>query len=474
MNNCLYMTRLLLVLVLFCTYGVSASAADTIIVTAEGLADPNAETYQRDKGLMLDDLRRDARRQAIEKAVGTLVSGSTLVKNYALINDQVLTQTKGLIKEVIKESSPWIGDDGFAHLLIKAEVYLTDVKAALEQMSRTERISMLKQRGNPTISVAVMIRDAKRGSYIVPERSPIAENLLKEHFSEFGYRVWSEDTAVVLRQETVERSLLQNAAQTTVSASQMKASDFQVIGEVKFKPITAKLSASNIEVTKYALTSYTVKCVDNYTGEEIYHNSKLPRRKTWDNEDHALEDIGRMIGREFNKDFFDRHLAKPTRIFQLQALGLPDYDMGVLLKKEFIGLRPVINIDFRGFDADGLSRYEVEFAGAREDFAGLVNTTIIRPLNQKCGERCFRLLSAQGDTVRIGFESAMGSDELQQQFAGQPPASLASATPQRIKELVKDEGTLEKVAAINPEAVKILAAEGDEGAASVMNEVENF
>ena len=279
--------------------------------------------------------------------------------------------------------------------------------------------------------------------------------------------------ALVLRQEMIQRSVLQNAVETTISASQLKASDFQVIGEVKFKEISARLSASNLKVTKYALTSYTVKCVDNNTGEEIYFNNKIPRRKTWANEDHALEDIGRMIGTEFNKDFFDQHLLKPTRIFQLQAMGLPDYDTGILLKKEFIGLRPVINVDFRGFDADGLSRFEVEFAGAQEDFAGLVNNTVIKPLNRKCGERCFRLLSAQGDTVRVGFDSTLTGEELQRQFADKPPASLATATPERIRELVKDESTMEKVAAINPEAVQILKSGGD-GTASVMSEVEDF
>ncbi|MGB8146675.1 MAG: hypothetical protein WCF05_16130, partial [Chromatiaceae bacterium] len=61
-------------------WSFAALAADTITVTAEGLADPNAETYQRDKGLLIDDLRQDARRQVIEKAVGAFIDSTTLVE----------------------------------------------------------------------------------------------------------------------------------------------------------------------------------------------------------------------------------------------------------------------------------------------------------------------------------------------------------------------------------------------------------
>ena len=151
------------------------AAAKTIIVSAEGLADPDAAIYRNDKGLLLDDLRADARRQVIEKAVGTLVESSTLVENFALIEDRVLTKSQGLIKQVIKESDPWKGEDGFMHILLKAEVYLSDIQDSLKEMSRTQRVSLIKEQGNPRISVAVRVKDAERGSEVPPERSEIAE-----------------------------------------------------------------------------------------------------------------------------------------------------------------------------------------------------------------------------------------------------------------------------------------------------------
>lgn len=452
----------------------SQAAGETIVVSAEGLVDPQSPAYQRDKGVMIDALRADAKRQIIEKAVGTMVEGSTLIQNYEMINDQVLSKTAGLIKHVIKESSPWQGEDGFTHMLMKAEVYIADVRDALKTMSRTERLALLKQYDNPKISVAVFVKDANRRVNTYKERSDIAENILKEHIKGFGYRVWSEENTQKLKMELMESSVLDNQTDVTVSVSHMKAADFSIAGMAKFKTVSARLKASGLVLTKYVLTSWTVKCIDNYTGEEIYFNNNVPRRKSWADEDAALEDIGYMIGNEFSQDFFEQHLMAPSRIFQLQVLGLPDFDVAKMVKKELIGLRPVLNVDLRNYDSNGLSLYEVEFAGSRSDFQTLINDTLVYPLNRKLGERMFQLASAKGGTVRVNFDSRLKVDQLMQRFNAMPPSSLASATPARLKTLVSDKKTMEKVAAINPEAVKQLASGGDSNAGSALKAVSDF
>ena len=62
------------------------------ISLSEVLANPNADEYKRDKAIMLDALREDAKRQAIEKAVGTYVESSTLIENYALEHNISLSE----------------------------------------------------------------------------------------------------------------------------------------------------------------------------------------------------------------------------------------------------------------------------------------------------------------------------------------------------------------------------------------------
>ena len=443
---------LVLIYVFFSPAVCRAEGPQTIVVSAEGLVDSNSEKYVRDKGLMVDDLREDARRQVVEKAVGCYVESSTLTENYTLIRDQVLTRSKGLIKEVIKESPPWVGKDGFGHMLLKAEVYVGQVQDALQQMSRSERISLLKEHGDPRISVAVIIRDADRSSGVEAIRSPVAENVLKERIKNFGYRVWSEETSEKLKSEMGARGDQTNQDKVALSASQMKMADFTIIGEAKFKTLATKLAASGLTVKKYALTSWSVKCIDNNTGEEIYFNNKIPQKQSWPDEDVAIQDIGNMIGSEFSREFFEEHLQQAAPTYQLQVIGLPSYDVGEMFKKEFLGLRSVINVEFRNFDESGVSIYEVQFGGKRSNFNQFVNNGIVKPLNSKMGANCFQMTSAQGNVVRINYrpQSNLSKEVLVSRMEEMPPASLAEASPVRLKEIVQSQEAQQKVAQMKP------------------------
>ena len=441
-HHLFYLTLFLLVaagVVFYSTVPVnSAELAETLIVTAEGLADPNSDVYKRDKGLMIDDLRRDAQRQAIEKAVGVYVESSTLVENYLLIEDKVLSKSKGLIKQILEQSSPRLGEDGLMHIQIKAEVFISDVKTALQSLSRESRLSLIKEHGNPTISVAIVVRDAKRSSDTAPESSPIAENILKEHFVDFGYRVWSEEYTRLLQQD--------------VGAGQggRKIADFSVIGEAKFKQTAITLKASGLQITKHVLTSWTVKCINNHTGEEIYFNNKVPKNKSWADEDQALEDIGKLIGEEFSKGFFESELMKPSQKYQIQLTGLPDYDTALLFKDEFVGLRNILNADLLNFEMNGLSIYEVECTSSGGNFAQVLNNTILKPLNAKLDGPKMQLMSQHGNVVRVAIDQGSQPELLQQSIQRSPPASLATASAERIGKLITDKEILDKVIRMNP------------------------
>ena len=439
---------LVLIFLIIMSYALSepiyaGEPADTIIVSAEGLADPNAEQYSRDKGLMIDDLRRDARRQAIEKAVGVYVESSTLVANYLLINDNVLSRSKGLIKQILEQSSPRLGEDGLMHIRIKAEVFITEVKNALQSLSKQSRISLVKEHGNPTISVAIIARDAQRGSQTGSESSPIAENILKGHFINFGYRVWSEEYTKILQRGASSKK------------SGRRVADFSVLGEAKFKQTSVTLKASGLTLTRHVLTSWTVKCIDNHTGEEIYFNNKVPRNKSWADEDQALEDIGSLIGDEFSKDFFEFHLMKPSQIFQIQITGLPDYDTALLFQDEFTGLRSILDAELLNFEVNGVSQYEVESTDSSNSFARIVNNTILKPLNAKLDGQKLKLMSYHGNVVMISIDPEEKPGQIQQLILTTPPASLSNAAPERINKLIQSAEILKKVIKMNPAIEKI-------------------
>ncbi len=425
----------------------SAKAKKLLLVSAEGLADINADIYKKDKGIMIDDLRKDAKRQIIEKAAGVFMESSTVVENYAVLEDRVFSKSEGFIKNIVKESPYWVGDDGFAHLLMKAEVQIGEIKEALKTLSKAQRISLIKELGNPKISVKIMARDAERGDDIAKERSAVAENVLKEHIKGFGYTVWSD---------------MENKANQPVA-------DFTIDGEAKFKVLRHTLPASGVRLEKYVLTSWSVRCLNNHTGEEIYFNNKVPEKKSWATEDLATKEIGKMIGSEFSADFFADHLQQPGIIYQLEVMGMPDYDTGELFKREFIGLRSVLNVDFRNFNANGPSLYEVEFAGNRQNFTSIVNDNIIKPINQKIGTNSLKLIAAHGNMIQIGFSTPRKSAELSKKLEDLPPSALSEASPERLKALVKSDEAKEKLAAMN---VQLVADDSPKSAAK--NAIKSF
>lgn len=433
------------------------AADDTVVITAEGLVDPAADIYEQNEDLMLQDLRNDARKQVIEKAVSMYIDDTTLKANYLLVNDMVLTRSPTLIKSIIEESAPQRGGDGFMHMKIKAEVYTAKTKEALKTLSEKNRTIKLKEAGNPRISLAITVKDAQRDSGTPPIRSEVAENVFKKQMASFGYRVWSEEAARDINQGMAQRSEAKGNKTLAAYYTTNSASDFRVIGSVKFQPVVITMKASGIKIKKYALNSWTVKCYDTLTGEELYFNNKIPEARSWASEDLALNDIGQMISNEFSADFFEQHLSSPVTTYQLMVEGLSSWDMGELLQEELVGLRSILNVDFRSFDIDGIALYEIQFSGNRNNFSRAINKEILKPLNRKIGDRGFKLASVRGTVVRLIFNSDRDEDSIIADFENGAPSSLTKAPKERIAELSQSDNAQKAIAKVNPQAIKLIA-----------------
>jgi hypothetical protein len=160
--------------------------------------------------------------------------------------------------------------------------------------------------------VAITAKSAEADPAAPAQRSPVAENLLKERIQSFGFRLWNDEMA----------------------KDGKGGADFAVTGEAKFKKLSAKLAASGITVEKFVLTSWTVKATDRKSGEEIYYNTQIPEKTSWATEDEALRDIGKLIGEEFSKGFFLQHFHFDGQQGAAQAAGPAGKDTAQLLMRE--------------------------------------------------------------------------------------------------------------------------------------------
>ena len=404
----------------------AAPAADQgmiMTISALGLADPSDPRYLQDKGLLNADLREDARRQLVEKAVTLYIEQNSLSKNYALVRDKLLTKSGDFIQAVLEEQQPQLGKDGLMSLATRATVRVRDVQKSLNQMSADERIEFIRNNGDPKISIAITARSAEADPAAPAQRSAVAENLLKERVQSFGFRIWNDD----------------------MMKEGKGGADFAVAGEAKFKKLSAKLAASGITVEKFVLTSWTVKATDKKSGEEIYYNTKIPEKTSWVSEDEALRDIGKLIGEEFSKGFFLAHFHFAGQKVRLKLQGLPGKDTAQQLLRELNGLRAVLAVNLATGGAAGESVFDTDLSGGMANSAELVQAGVLKPLNHKLGKQCFNVSGTSGNEIIVTLEPGCKDAAILSRLDSLPPAALMEAPQSRREAVVKNPETLKKL-----------------------------
>jgi serine/threonine protein kinase len=403
------------------TAAVPAREPGTMLISAVGLVDPSDSRYQSDKTLLQTDLRADSKSQLVAKALGMLIDTKSMTKNYDLLKDKLLSKSGSFVTTVVRESEPHVGKDGLMSITTQAVVNVRAVQKSLNQMSRDDRVDFIRANGDPKVSVSITVRDADVPD-APPQLSPVAENILKERIKSFGFRTWS--------------------ASSPGADDSKKGADFEVLGEAKIKKLSMRLEASGVVVTKYALTSWTVKCVDRETGEEIYYNTALPKGVgSWASEEEALKAIGAKIADEFSREFFLQHVSATGKKVTVSVEGLPA-SATEAFARELVGLPDVIAV--APGSSGGPSSFELQLAGTGAA-ADLVAAGVLRPINAKLGQTCFSLGSTAAEQVAVVFDKACADASVLSRFETNPPASLYGAPPGRQQTVIKNPETLRKL-----------------------------
>ncbi len=407
------------------------------VIGAVGMVDASDERYQQKPDRLLADLRADARRQAIVKAVGIFVERDALLGHYESL-EEVFSHGE-LIDHLADDARPRVGNDGLVYLAATADVRLEELRREVYRLSREQRVALIRAQGDPLISVAVSIRDAERGSPI--ERSTLAENVIEERIRDFGFRVTSprpEDRA---------------------PSARGPAADFAIESEAKLKRLRHTLPASGITIEKYVLTSWTVKCTERATGEDIYFDNRLPSSGSWADEDRALQEIGTLIADAFSRDLFAQHLPRVSRRSRLAIDALPSPEAADLLRLEMVGLRSVMQVAMTP-PVGGEARFAVSWydqgPGGEQSFDG----TVLAPLRRKLGDDCLAVDSDVGAhqvTVRLSPDCAR---HLTERLQALPASALGDAPAERLAAVAHSLQMMRKLAVLNPEGVRTLAARG--------------
>ncbi len=395
--------------------------AGRVIVSAVGLADASTARYRGDTSSLQRDALTDSNRQVIEKALGLLVDRQSLAANYDAL-ETLLSNSDDYIESAVRQNDPRIGKDGFVSVTTQAVVNVKALQKSLNEMSRRDRLELIRARGDPKISLSISVRDSDQLG-APAHASSVAENILKERIKSFGFRTWSDDAP---------------------SADARRGMpDYTVRGEAGLKKLSMRLEASGIVITKFTLTSWTVKCVDRATGEEIYFNTTLPIVVgSWPSEEQALRAIGAKVADEFSRDFFLDHLGIASRTAVIAVDGMPNGAMRAVFERELVGLPAVIAATAQPSPRRAV--YELHLAGGGA-IADIVAAEVLKPLNAKLGQPCFGIGAVQGDQVTIVFDGRCGEHPILARLETYPPAGLYGAPMGRRLAVVKNPDTLRKL-----------------------------
>jgi serine/threonine-protein kinase len=374
-----------------------------LVITAVGYADPSSTRYANDRTRLQADVRADSKRQLVEKAVRLVLDRQSVTSHYDLLDTKLLAQSGDYIGSVVKEDAPVAGPDGLVSVTTQAVVDVEAIRRALDRMSRDERVQWIRASGDPKIAVRIGVRD--EGAAADGKRSPIAENIVKERIRSFGFRTWTE---------APDRAGMQDA-------------DFVVSGEVSLRRLSTRLAASGLVITKYAPASWTVKCTDRATGEEIYFDTKMPKGLgSHASEEAALRAIGASVADAFSRDFFLAHLPIRGYRVALAIGGLPDRESEALLAREIVALPGVIGARIGAPSSPRVYDVDLPAAGGSETIV----RDIVSPLNAKLGDACFAVGASTPSRIEIAFD-ARCAEGLRARLESTPPAALFDAPPAR-------------------------------------------
>ncbi|MBF0550760.1 MAG: hypothetical protein HQK60_09500 [Deltaproteobacteria bacterium] len=410
-----------------------------IVITAEGLSDPN---FYKDKTLAYDEALRNAKSQAVEKAVGCFVSSKSIVENYTLVKDQIISKSDGIIKNISKIVNGGVSPDGFYHVWIKADVLTVPIKDAVQGMSKVERLSLIKEQGNPTFSVGMNY--VSEGTDRQKVECDICNTEIKNRLKNFGYKVISETEAIRIRDERIRKAVNQGAPQSVVSAFIKKPSDISLIGTITLKKSpTVRVAGVNVNTT--LLTAWALEAVDNHTSEVIFsENFRPPRGTAYNDEEQAMMDVGKKVGNVFSRDLFSSYVMRPTHEVLLTFVGIKERELAKRMKQELLGIRSVLNVVFREFMSDYETVFEVEFGGSREGFTDILDGVVLTAFNRKYGAQAFAIQEEHGDIVRIAVKKE-GSITQQVVDEGLPIQLTAGNTKEKLNEVIKSPELKEKV-----------------------------
>lgn len=300
-----------------------------------------------------EEALNQARRAAVEEAMGVYVISETLVENMSLVQDTILTRSSGYIgsQKVLSETQ----DQGILKIRLEAQV---SVEPLVEQLAK---MGLLRD-----WTVAVVLVSAAEAQ----SSTAAAKNRLHQQILAKGFKVADERALVALRQPEIWQQLQQGNALAALPVLRDMGVDVLIVGTsltrmtedgvietyggIKTVMTQGRIDARAIRVdTGEILAAQAFQAVAGGSGREMAEAKAM---------DQAASKAG---------DFFSLQIAKlpaaTTQMLQLHVQGLSfqrEQAFQAVLK-QVGGVRAVQRKVYRNQAA----QYTVEYSGKADNLA---------------------------------------------------------------------------------------------------------
>ena len=213
-NNIFILVTIFMLMSLF-VFSNSVIAKETVVLTVEGMADIKDGDIAAAREVAITD----SMRKAVEKAVGTMVDSQTKVRNYQLIEDSILTKSKGYVKDYDILDTKL--DNGVYFVKIQAVVVKKILKEDLDAIEFT-----IKRANDPRIMVTIPEEYLSR-----PAPDPAAETSIIQVLLDAGFRLVDKNQVEKAKETEAFRRALDGDSKAYKKLGNQYNADLLVIGE---------------------------------------------------------------------------------------------------------------------------------------------------------------------------------------------------------------------------------------------------
>jgi hypothetical protein len=226
-------------------WGSQAEAkVDRVTVTAE-------VAQQGTKAATLEAAKREARRRAVEQGAGTLVQSNTIVRNYELIADEIVTSAKGILSDEKWGELEML--DGTAKITLTATVS----KEAIESSICT----VVKANHDPRIALVFVEKTGKENSDWKIERGLI-ESMFTDRLMDACFTM--VEPAIKVTEVSARGDIPQDAIGQIVANTQAQ---YVLVGSGKFIESDVKIGNKSPSKMRSFSLSASVKLINVDTKE---------------------------------------------------------------------------------------------------------------------------------------------------------------------------------------------------------------